>query len=432
MKKTISMSFSFLFLSLTPPSYSASVSVKEEHNDHLLPADAAPPPSSLMPSPLKKRRRISASQHLPIDIRPTHDQTSASTPIFPVVIGFSIPPENIPQVRNMLNVKQKQKAIIDQRRGSITGSPTCLEDRRQPKQQQQTPTPRTRCPNSVPRPSQRPPNPQKQQQQQSLPLPSFAPLGRVFNQMPLPRLPAIALGPDNPHRVPGNVPPTPTRLSLQLQRTQPTIHWPLPNCSPGASVPIATTLIPPTPTTLDRPGYTGDKAAFLAPFDCFYDALNDSKQLKVWLADQLQQTLVQQQEQMKEIVKGTVEERVGGMRAELMALRRRVDELEEAMGQRSAPPKQINDGVHTYPNINSVSPEPAYTFPPPSSFSRNPFKLSSCRLTREGSKPELPRQISSQTQLNDPRHSVTVQSPLQMYRERDAPPRRLPPSCVIS
>ena len=428
-----------------------------------------------MPSPLKKRRVTVSGSALHIDVRPNQDQTSASTPISPVVIGFSIPPDNMEQVRNMLSVKQKQKAIIDQRRGSLVAlnSPTTPApvEVPQPKQQppQQQPTPRTsrRSPNTTSSAlrrnniSQRPPSPQ--QAQQSLPPPpiSFArrraaimggakkpadivikprdqhtrdqfqpgiqsappipqsqfygtPPGRPFNQMSIPRLPTIGLGVDNPRRVATNVPPTPTRLSMQLQQSQPISNatmQPVSNRSPPASVPIATTLVPPTPTSLHRPGYAGDKAAFLAPFDVFYDALNDSKQLKSWLGDQLQkshslmQSLAQQQERMHETVEAIVDRRVSGMKVEIAGLKRRVEELEEAMGHRSAvgrythqPMQQtrrssLEPATKKINGTNSTSPETAYTFPPVPS--QDPSSSSSRGLRPENSRPELSRRLSS-------------------------------------
>lgn len=49
--------------------------------------------------------------------------TGSNTPISPVVMGFTMGPQTIEQVRAMLAVKQKQKALIESRRGSINGGP---------------------------------------------------------------------------------------------------------------------------------------------------------------------------------------------------------------------------------------------------------------------------------------------------------------------
>jgi len=149
--------------------------------------------------------------------------------------------------------------------------------------------------------------------------------------------------------------------------------------SPSASIPIATTLVPPTPASLHHPGYSGDKSAFLAPFEVFYDALNDSKQLKNWLSEQLQksnslmQMLAQQQEKMEEIVDGLVEKKMSGMQDEITGLHRRVEELEEAL--RYAKSDVIAGDVLGGPKAkgkqparNGILPGPVapdtYTFPP--------------------------------------------------------------------
>jgi hypothetical protein len=156
--------------------------------------------------------------------------------------------------------------------------------------------------------------------------------------MAIPRLPLALNNAQTTRRVPGNVPPTPTRFSVQgnatssISSTARTIPSP-----PNLSVPIANTLVPPTPHALQHPGYSGDKSAFLAPFEVFYNALNDSKQLKSWLSDQLQRSnalmvsLKQQQEKMDETVEDLVEKRTRAMREEITMLRQRMESLEEAV-----------------------------------------------------------------------------------------------------
>jgi hypothetical protein len=102
-------------------------------------------------------------------------------------------------------------------------------------------------------------------------------------------------------------------------------------------VPISSTLVPPTPASLHHPGYTGERSAFLAPFEAFYDALNDSKQLKGWLGEQLHKSnaliaaLQRQQEQMEETVHQLVDRKVAAMRVEVYDLKMRVDELENQL-----------------------------------------------------------------------------------------------------
>ncbi|KDR82707.1 hypothetical protein GALMADRAFT_220699 [Galerina marginata CBS 339.88] len=455
--------------------------------------DAAPPPSSLMPSPLKKRRVTvsgTAPHPLHIDVRPAPDQ-SISTPISPVVMGFTVQRDNpgaIEQVRSTFSIKQKQQALIEQRRGSAAGimSPTVSDDHQrqmppQPPPPAQAPTPRTarRSPNMNPatrrqRAASPQPTPmqvqqqqaiqQQQQQQQppqnSLPPPpiSFArrraallggkkkPADIVISpreahtrdqfqpsiqsappvpqaggqnqfysgrfQMALPRLPNLTPGTDSIRRVPGNVPPTPTRLSL-LQNP-PLVQ----NRSPPApSVPISSSLVPPTPTSFTRPGmYQGDKAAFLQPFELFYEALNDSKQLKNWLGDQLHksqslmQNLTQQQERINETVESLVEKRVSGIKSEMTALRRRVEDLEEALrsGHRRASMDlggsvpaihNNNKGLQNGVPSGSVAPE-SYSFPPVSA--QDAAASGSARLTV---RPEPTRRLSSPGWGQDRQHA---------------------------
>jgi len=184
-------------------------------------------------------------------------------------------------------------------------------------------------------------------------------------------------------RVPGHVPPTPTRLSMQRSSSSnavPALTHPAPSAAsarspPAASVPIASTLVPPTPMSLHHPGYIGDKSAFLAPFGVFYDALNDSKQLKNWLGEQLQrsntliQNLTQQQEKLNETVETMVERRLGSMRTEMAGLYRRVDELEDALRAATGRRQSVDSGSlkargkQPLRNGNLMASE-TYTFPP--------------------------------------------------------------------
>lgn len=162
-------------------------------------------------------------------------------------------------------------------------------------------------------------------QSQSLP-------GR-FPFMALPSVPPVMGTGQPPKRIStGPVPPTPTRLSTLRQ---PVVGPAATGRSPpAASVPIASSLVPPTPASLHHPGYTGEKSAFLAPFEAFYDALNDSKQLKGWLGEQLQKSnalissLQRQQEQMEDSVRQLVDKKMASMRSEVYDLKMRVDELE--------------------------------------------------------------------------------------------------------
>jgi len=159
--------------------------------------------------------------------------------------------------------------------------------------------------------------------------------------MAIPRLPfALNSTTQTTRRTAVNVPPTPTRFALRDAANSSLgscARTGAPSLSPpNPSVPIASSLVPPTPSVLHHPGYSGDKSAFLAPFEAFYEALNGSKQLKTRLADQLQksnalmQSLKQQQEKMDAVVEDLVEKRTRAMREEIATLRRRIDSLEES------------------------------------------------------------------------------------------------------
>ncbi|KAF8073801.1 hypothetical protein FPV67DRAFT_1560143 [Lyophyllum atratum] len=441
----------------------------------------APPPSSLRPSPSKKRRvTISGAPHpLNTDVRVPVDQTN-STPISPVVMGFTIKRDNpsaIEQVKSMITVKQKQKALIEQRRGSVAGvmSPSTVttnppippppadERNLAPSKASGSARPLRRSPNNVasarrltsnpslPRPpspspilvpSQHPatlaPNqitnahslppppisfarrraeqlgsgkrkpadilisPREAQTQeqfqpaiQSAPPIPHAGQGSFYSgrfPMALPRLPSMMGGGDNVRRVASNVPPTPTRLSMQ--RNAPTaigsqtVAGISGRSPPAASVPIASTLVPPTPGLFHR--------RFLAPFEVFYDALNDSKQLKSWLGEQLQssnammQALTQQQEKIDEVVESLVEKQVAGMRSEMAGLNRRVEELEDALRQQNS---LAQWGHQRARGLGS------YTFPPVPS-------LESSSAARR--RPELTRRPSSPSWGQDPRENQPV------------------------
>ncbi|KAF9077563.1 hypothetical protein BDP27DRAFT_1282489 [Rhodocollybia butyracea] len=356
----------------------------------------APAPSSLNPPPKKRRVTISGAPALNTDVRIVPDQAN-STPISPVVIGFTIQRDNpteVEQIRSSLSVKQQQQALIEQRRGSTAGvmSPAVASGS-SAAQGEKSLRPVRRSPNSgignrrhtvVNRPPSPPHPPATAVPSHSLPPPpisfarrlgkkrpadilisprdahtpeQFAPsiqsappiphAGQQSNgpavrfTMALPRLPSV-MGPgDNVRRtVGGNVPPTPTRFSAQRMPASQGSH-PIPGISgrspPNASVAIASMLVPPTPSALQHPGYSGEKSSFLAPFESFYDALNDSKQLKTWLGEQMQrskvliQSLTQQQDKIHEVVDSLVEKKVSGMRAEISGLHKRVEELEDAL-----------------------------------------------------------------------------------------------------
>lgn len=215
--------------------------------------------------------------------------------------------------------------------------------------------------------------------------------------MALPRLPSVMGVGDTVRRtVGGNVPPTPTRFSLQRGPSQAVAH-PLPGISgrspPTASVAIASTLVPPTPSALHNPTYMGEKSAFLAPYEALYDTLNDSRQLKAWLSEQMQrskvliQNLTQQQDKLHEVVDSLVEKKVSGMKAEISGLHRRVEELEDALraatssrrpslegpsSSRSKGKQPVRNGLPS----GSSSVAEGYTFPPIPAIDRDRLRSS--------------------------------------------------------
>ncbi|KAF9007678.1 hypothetical protein BDZ89DRAFT_559256 [Hymenopellis radicata] len=436
----------------------------------------APPPSSV--HPLKKRRVTVSGAPRPgalnTDVRVPSDQAN-STPISPVVIGFTIQRDNpnaVEQVRSMITVKQQQKALIEQRRGSVAGlvsppnltsttvvaadsgsaapskapaPPSSRAVRKSPNSgtgarrltnasshpvgppspsgmisippPPTIPTPGSSSsnlnPHSLPPPpisfarrranqiggKKKPadivisPREQHTKEQLGLSIQSAPPIPRADGQqgsfysgratMTLPRLPSVLGAGENVKRVAtGNVPPTPTRLSLLRNPSgSGQVSQPIPGISgrspPTASVAIASTLVPPTPSSLHHPGYSGEKSAFLAPFEMFYDALNDSKQLKNWLGDQLQksqslmQSLNQQQEQLHEVVESLVEKKVSAMRAEMGGMQRRIEQLEDALRVANAGRRSSVDFAGPYNRVkekqvarNGVIPPESYTFPP--------------------------------------------------------------------
>jgi hypothetical protein len=163
---------------------------------------------------------------------------------------------------------------------------------------------------------------------------------------------------------------------------------------PTASIPISSALVPPTPASLHHPGYTGEKSAFLAPFEMFYDALSDSKHLKAWLGEQLQKSsaliagLQRQQAQIEDTVGALVEKRMAAMREEVYGLRVRVDELETALrlakghgySPHMAPKSHPKGKPNGHPAASPVAPE-TYTFPPLDPLVRRPEPV------RRGSSP---------------------------------------------
>ncbi|KAH6908034.1 hypothetical protein BKA70DRAFT_1280556 [Coprinopsis sp. MPI-PUGE-AT-0042] len=398
----------------------ATVRIKEENGDH---QDAVQPPPNA--SPVKKRRMtITGAPVINTDFRNLPDQAN-STPISPVVMGFTVPkdnPKEMEQLKTMMTVKQKQKALIEQRRGSLAPEPsTTTTTTTKPstlsvKNARRSPSggAPTR-PVALSGPSAASAYPPTHQSAQTLPPPpiSFArrraaqlgakrkpadllisprehpegfipsihsapPTQGAFNfgsHMALPRLPSSSIM--NSGGGDAMFPPTPTRLSQHLAAPSITISESAPR-SPMASIPIASSLVPPTPAFNQSDFNNGDKAAFLAPFGYFYDALNDAKQLKTWLGDQLQrsnslyQNLSKQQERLNESVEQLVDKKLAGIRQELTGLRHRVLELEDALHDaRTGRDAPSSSSYHTgkangysSSSVHHGGPPDSYTFPP--------------------------------------------------------------------
>ncbi|TFL01869.1 hypothetical protein BDV98DRAFT_582806 [Pterulicium gracile] len=478
---------------------------EEESSRDPGPLNTEEPSSSSNSSASSKKRRttnLPAGSHplttsqLPADSA----NFSSAAPISPVVRGCSVRDEE--QMRSSLSVKTHQKALIEQRRGSLpmllSGGPTHhLDDRinisgkARPPSSMTGGNPSGRRPLHAPSPPPSNPRPGGSggPPQHSLPPPSMsftdrragqlgslrkkpadivispretqtpeqlaleiqsAPpiphggysthhahgrgpsgIGGGYPGMTLPRIPSV-MGP-NDHSlkrvVSTHVPPTPSRLSRNVHPVQPSSPFPHGHGQPPAnsqsqghtqvnrsppsfSVPIASSLVPPTPSFLQvssshhhtvnsataggastaqvtgaGAGSAADKAAFLAPFETFYDALADARQLKSWLADQLQrsnalsQSLARQQERMDEVVETLVDRRMGNMKNEVKELQGRVEELESML--RSAAPTQRRSASPAVPKDYGPSgsrlvgpgamgttksgpvPESSYTFPPP-------------------------------------------------------------------
>ncbi|KAG6336753.1 hypothetical protein ID866_2322 [Astraeus odoratus] len=442
--------------------------------------DPSPVPST-QPSP--KRRRVTVSgptQSSDSAAKPSMDHP-ASTPISPVIISLTSADDPTNRERPIMTVKPQQKAVVEQRRGSIAGvlsstTPSSLapgpsgrsppEDhlsaskltnlprvgRRSPNESVGSSRPtgghtlasgsqassRMLSPPPIVVPSQQPatlnssqvaPDSSSKAHQSpithSLPPPPISfttrraaqsggrkkkpadilisprgtgpsdPLVPVIQSAPpiadrfpmaIPRLPfSISGTAQTTRRTAGNVPPTPTRFALRdaastsINSTTRTGTASL--SPPNPSVPIASSLVPLTPSNLHHPGNSGDKSAFLAPFEMFYDALNGSRQLKALLADQarksdaLLQSLKQQQEKLDSIVEDLVEKRTRAMREEIAVLRQRMESLEEAMqtgrGEAQARGAQCSGGsAHSHNSTGlqnglPAGPEPSlsYRFP---------------------------------------------------------------------
>lgn len=186
--------------------------------------------------------------------------------------------------------------------------------------------------------------------------------GGRFQPMALPSLPKVQQPPGS-RRIPGNVPPTPTRLTLRSNLAA-SASLPAP---PTASVPISTILVPQTPAVFNRTDSASQRNAFLAPFEALYDALRDAKDSKTLLAEQF--TKVQAlQSGFESAVEAAVERRVSGLREEIARLQRRVEELECSRGMEPGPAqwrrRSVANGDLTILGTECAPMRETYTFPP--------------------------------------------------------------------
>ena len=182
--------------------------------------------------------------------------------------------------------------------------------------------------------------------------------GGRFQPMALPSLPKVQQPPSS-RRIPGNVPPTPTRLTLRSNLAA-SASLPAP---PSASVPISTILVPQTPAVFNRTDSASQRSAFLAPFEALYDALRDAKDSKTLLAEQF--TKVQAlQSGFESAVEAAVERRVSGLREEIARLQRRVEELECSRGTEPGPTQWRRRSVANGDLTECAPMRETYTFPP--------------------------------------------------------------------
>ena len=340
------------------------------------------------PSPKKRRMTVSGTSQ-PGDQVPSNPTTDTKTPSPPIVVGATSmdrdDPNAVEQARSVLGVKRNQEASTENRRGSLGGPlPSTPQTAVSPavvKPQPVSSRTSARSPNlGVARParssdassgpnagqshqaelSSHPPHhnslgplpisfagrrafksPSSQKKPADIvisprdarmqPVIQSAPAhhGGRFQPMALPSLPKVHQPPGG-RRIPGNVPPTPTRLtlrsSLATSSSTSTLTVPQP-----ASVPISTILVPQTPAVFSRTDSGSQRSAFLAPFEALYDVLREAKESKAWLAEQFAKVQALQSG-FDAAVDTAVERRVGGLREEIARLQRRVEELECSRG----------------------------------------------------------------------------------------------------
>ena len=396
---------------------------RQDPDSRSMPSSTSSPPSQ--PSPKKRRMTISGPPHPvdQVSSNPATSDNKAASPSSVVSVSPMDRDDSsvVEQVRSVLSAKRDQETLIEKRRVSLGGplpsssqsaiSPAVVKplpgsSRTSARSPNMTVARTARVadaalgPNAVAPPShsQQGDSGTHSPHQNSLPPPPISFAGRRafkatsslrkkpadilisprdaltqpviqsapahqggrFAPMALPSLPKVQQPPGS-RRIPGNVPPTPTRLTLRSSLAASASLAP-----PPASVPISTILVPQTPAVFSRTDSASQRSAFLAPFEAIYDALRDAKESKSWLAEQF--TKVQAlQTGFEAAVEAAVERRVGGLREEVARLQRRVEELECSRGTEPGPAALWRRGPHANGDLTTTESVPVretYTFPP--------------------------------------------------------------------
>ncbi|KAH9969846.1 hypothetical protein BC827DRAFT_1151769 [Russula dissimulans] len=403
---------------------------RQDPDSRSIPPSASSSPSQ--PSPKKRRMTIGGSSNPVDQTSPNTTASDNKTSPPPIIVAGPPmerdDPSSVEQVRSIPTVKRTQEAPVEKRRGSLGGSlPATTQIAASPAAAKPPPGSSrvtARSPNlgvarttrAADAPSDSSPAPPPGQSQQtdlsahpppphhnSLPPPPISFAGRRtirspsqqkkpadivisprdvrtqpviqsapprqgrFPPMALPSLPKVHQPPGS-RRIPGNVPPTPTRLTLRssLAASSSTSSLTVP---PPASVPISTILVPQTPAVFSRTDSASQRNAFLAPFEALYDTLREVKESKTWLAEQFAKVQALQTG-FDAAVDAAVERRVGGLREEIARLQRRVEELECSRGTEAGPVmwrrRSVTNGdvAMLAANAESMPMRETYTFPP--------------------------------------------------------------------
>ncbi|EJC98876.1 uncharacterized protein FOMMEDRAFT_142942 [Fomitiporia mediterranea MF3/22] len=275
-------------------------------------------------------------------------------------------------------------------------------------------------------------------------------------------------------KAPGQVPPTPTRLSMQraqgtmeatpVRLSQPTGLPRVPRTATAATfaTPHGTStgstssaLMPATPATRHRAsgaGANSDKAAFLAPFEQFFDALSDAQVLKGWFSEQLRRVGAVAKEgeaqvarlkaaageggisrnEVESLVREAVQQEARMWRDEVSRLQSQVTELRETIRElRSFEPSASAAGGRNTQNQNQGGRPPNGLSPRPPFQPTPPVSSGGTTTTTTGGYPTAPG-VESYTFPPVPRPPTTAPVPsssgtgsMQQQQRAGGPP---PPS----